>query len=413
MLSPSDKIQYEDGDEEEMSEGDLINYVLLYKSFGGGKRKKDDDKVEEGNEGQKKRRTSNAAAAAKKRDPDDDDEMDEEEVDERKPAAAVKKKNAFDILGKNPRRDAKKKISYANNDEEESSDEEEFDEKPKKKLKKVGGAAAKGGKNKKGKKSKKNKSDDSDSDGFQPDSQSEDDSFVVDDDAESEAMEVDSDSDSDGFIGKKTAKKKKGGGKKVAAAAKKKSAASEKKQTAATKKEDKTAGEELSPIEKLKKEKANDVKIKNNPQALPDDGPYVEPVGMSATDNIVEQIIGAQVQKVGNLLLRAIQHDDADRDKCELFPTPLLNTACSGTDAPSISLSMIKEYLDSVLPGHGFTYEHNMSCEVEPFKQVYLAQNFPGAVLFPDIVKLTGGETVTDVYGREQTIPESEYVGVV
>jgi hypothetical protein len=275
-------------------------------------------------------------------------------------------------------------------------------------VKKAGAvAAAKGGKNKKGKKSKKKKSDDSDSDGFQPDSQSEDDSFVVDDDAESEAMEVDSDSDSDGFIGKKTAKKK--------ASAKKKPASSKKKQPAATKKEDKTAGKypekKISSgggIEALKAAKAKDVLVKNNPQAFPDDGPYVEPVGMSATDNIVEGIIGAMVQKVGNLLLRAIQHDDADRDKCELFPTPLLNTACSGTDAPSISLSMIKEYLDSVLPGHGFTYEHNMSCEVEPFKQVYLAMNFPDAILFPDIVKLTGGETVTDVYGREQTIPESE-----
>ena len=244
-------------------------------------------------------------------------------------------------------------------------------------------ASAKGGKNKKSKKSE------------------DDDSFIVDDDAESEAMEVDSDSDSDGFIGKKAAKKK--------------PVSSKKKQPAATKKEDKTAGKypekKISSgggIDALKAAKAKDVLVKNNPQAFPDDGPYVEPVGMSATDNIVEQIIGAQVQKVGNLLLRAIQHDDADRDKCELFPTPLLNTACSGTDAPSIGLSIIKENLDSMVPGHGFTYEHNMSCEVEPFKQVYLAQNFPDVVLFPDIVKLTGGETVTDVYGREQTIPKSE-----
>ena len=222
-------------------------------------------------------------------------------------------------------------------------------------------------------------------------------------------MEVDSDSDSDSFIGKKTAKKK--------ASAKKKPASSKKKETAATKKKDKNAGKypekKISSgggggIEALKAAKAKDVLVKNNPQAFPDDGPYVEPVGMSATDNIVEQIIGAQVQKVGNLLLRAIQHDDADRDKCELFPMPQLNTACSGTDAPSIGLSIIKENLDSMVPGHGFTYEHNMSCEVEPFKQVYLAQNFPDSVLFPDIVKLTGGETVTDVYGREQTIPESE-----
>jgi hypothetical protein len=32
--------------------------------------------------------------------------------------------------------------------------------------------------------------------------------------------------------------------------------------------------------------------------------------------------------------------------------------------------------------------------------------------LFPDITKLTAGETVIDVYGRAQTIPESEWKAV-
>ena len=57
---------------------------------------------------------------------------------------------------------------------------------------------------------------------------------------------------------------------------------------------------------------------------------------------------------------------------------------------------------------HGFTYEHNMSCEIEPFKQAYIGRNFPEVLLFPDITKLTEKETVVDVYGREQTIPEGE-----
>ena len=55
-----------------------------------------------------------------------------------------------------------------------------------------------------------------------------------------------------------------------------------------------------------------------------------------------------------------------------------------------------------------FDFEHNMSCEIEPFKQAYIGRNFPEVLLFPDITKLTEKETVVDVYGREQTIPDGE-----
>ena len=55
--------------------------------------------------------------------------------------------------------------------------------------------------------------------------------------------------------------------------------------------------------------------------------------------------------------------------------------------------------------GHGFDYKHEMSCEIEPFKQAYIGRNFPGVPLFPDITKLTASEKVLDVYGRPQTIP--------
>ena len=143
---------------------------------------------------------------------------------------------------------------------------------------------------------------------------------------------------------------------------------------------------------------------KNNPQKLPDK-PYVDPVGVDPTNGIVEGIVGAQVRKVGELLLKAIQHSSSD-NKALAFPIKL-QTACSGTDAPSIALGLIQESLNQLgTRNHGFTYSHVMSCEIESFKQAYIGRNFPGVPLFPDITKLTASELVLDVYGQEQTIPD-------
>ena len=152
--------------------------------------------------------------------------------------------------------------------------------------------------------------------------------------------------------------------------------------------------------------------VPNNPQKVPD-APFVDPLGIDPTDGIVEGIISAMVRKVGTLLQSAIRVPDNDRDIGEI-PFPIkLQTACSGTDAPSIALGLIKESLDKLDAGqgaestkHGFQYSHEMSCEIEPFKQAYIGRNFPGVVLFPDITKLTDSETVADVYGRAQKIPK-------
>lgn len=384
-------ITYEDGDQEEMSEAELGKIITL---------KEDDTKVVVKRKKEKTVGDDKSAVAKKKRrtcssfnttavDNDDADVDGDEAL----------------VGGITPRRSAKKNVTYftksdseMDSDEEDSNDDERI--KPKKKAKM---AVAKSNKSGNG---KKRIAIDSDSDEFElgPD--------VADDDDESIAADSEDDFDSDSSTNnnKKPASRK--GGKKPAVVAKKRT-----KATGAIKddddnnndNEDDEDGENVTEsIEALCKRRFNESKPMNNPQALPADGPYVEPVGIDATDGIVEGIIGRMVQKVGHLLLATTKRDDVDREKGELnFPIKL-NTACSGTDAPSIAMGMIKESLDrfcASTEGHAFKYEHNMSCEIEPFKQAYIGRNFPGTLLFPDITKLTEKETVVDVYGREQTIP--------
>jgi hypothetical protein len=80
-------------------------------------------------------------------------------------------------------------------------------------------------------------------------------------------------------------------------------------------------------------------------------------------------------------------------------------------------LGLIKESLDKIMSNSSsssndnsssnlFEYSHQMSCEIEPFKQAYIGRNFPGVPLFPDITKLTASDEVLDVYGRPHCIPE-------
>eukprot|EP00584_Thalassiosira_punctigera_P025640 CAMPEP_0172555300 /NCGR_PEP_ID=MMETSP1067-20121228/58342_1 /TAXON_ID=265564 ORGANISM="Thalassiosira punctigera, Strain Tpunct2005C2" /NCGR_SAMPLE_ID=MMETSP1067 /ASSEMBLY_ACC=CAM_ASM_000444 /LENGTH=2498 /DNA_ID=CAMNT_0013343815 /DNA_START=188 /DNA_END=7684 /DNA_ORIENTATION=+ len=311
-------------------------------------------------------------------------------------------KNASSRKSRTPRRSAKKKVVYADSDteEEEFNDEESEEEAPKKRGKKANGKAARG--KAKGTKGKKNRVDDSDSDEFIVGSEDEDDDSLA---ADPESgMEVESEED--------YAPKKKGKKSAVKTVAFRRGTKADSKPVVAKKGKGKAGPES---IEELCAAKYKDIKLLNNPQQFPEDGPYVEPVGIDATDGIVEGIIGGMVQKVGKLLQGTLAREDNERELGELnFPIKL-NTACSGTDAPSIALGLVKESLDRFLmqgsgaeekKPHGFDYEHNMSCEIEPFKQAYIGRNFPGVLLFPDITKLTQNETVVDVYGREQTIPE-------
>lgn len=194
---------------------------------------------------------------------------------------------------------------------------------------------------------------------------------------------------------------------------------------------------------KLAKDLAS-IKPKNNPQKWPKAtgyGPFVDPVGVDPTQGIVESIIKDQVSKIFGLL----QMVPTTKPGQGLSYPIKLQTACSGTDAPSIALGIVKEEYDKMVAAAAaeakggtddvprlFEYSHEMSCEIEPFKQVraghelgssaqlthwlfvlpisfysqaYIARNFPGVTLFPDILKLSSSEEVLDVYGRPQTIP--------
>jgi site-specific DNA-cytosine methylase len=66
-------------------------------------------------------------------------------------------------------------------------------------------------------------------------------------------------------------------------------------------------------------------------------------------------------------------------------------------------LALVQEHLEHRGMGNVFHHQHVFSCEVEPFKQAYLARNFD-SVLYPDICKLTEDPPI-DCYGQAKPIP--------
>jgi hypothetical protein len=127
---------------------------------------------------------------------------------------------------------------------------------------------------------------------------------------------------------------------------------------------------------------------------------FLDPCGQEATDDIISMLVGEQVDKIQLLLQRAL--DANDHLGSQHMPLKL-GTACSGTDAPALALTLVQEQL--ALRGlQKLEYDHKFSCEVEPFKQAYLARNFD-SLLYPDICKLTD-QVPKDAYGQPQPIPD-------
>ncbi|VEU41203.1 unnamed protein product [Pseudo-nitzschia multistriata] len=352
------RINYEDGDSEDFDGADLREGIQLH------------EKVTE------KPKRKQAKIAIK-------DEIKEEKKDDGETTEVTK-----------GRRRSRGRVSYAEIDEDFmdlDSDEEEIKQK-RKRLKP----------------SKKKKIADSEDDDFeapvedQADTDLDDDMMVDDDDFEEEKTSR----------SKPTRKNTKTSSRKSTKKAEDKKWASNKSTG------NKSITEEFE--ERLETERKR-VKPNNNPQKWPEKGSYVDPVGVDPTHGIVERIVSDQVRKVGGLLQNVrFQQGQKQKDESELSYPIRLQTACSGTDAPSIALGLIKESLARISSkseeksDHLFNYEHMMSCEIEPFKQAYIARNFPGTPLFPDITKLSAidesgsAEKVIDVYGRPQSIPEGD-----
>ncbi len=104
---------------------------------------------------------------------------------------------------------------------------------------------------------------------------------------------------------------------------------------------------------------------------------------MEATDDIIDGLIGQQVDKIGSLLLRSLgqevkdQNDDEHRKSVgglgSINNLLQLGTACSGTDAPALALTLIQEQMEvrglTKEKGKRLEFEHGFSCENDPFKQ--------------------------------------------
>ena len=281
-----------------------------------------------------------------------------------------------------------------------SSEEEKSDSSDDDFVKKLRATSkSKGGKNKAAGKKKRAPPSSSDDDSEVSSIASEESEEISDDAFEEE--EDDGDTEVEEEV--KPQKKRGGGGKKKAAAAKPPGASGGK--------EKKGMAESFKPINAPPY-------FRNAQDVIARENECLDPCGTEATDDIIDGLVGQQVDKIGALLSRALKSEQCDLGSPK---HPLkLGTACSGTDAPALALTLVQEQmkLRNLLPDSSsgrkagpagndsdnlLNVVHEFSCEVEPFKQAYLERNFD-SVLYPDIGKLCDDPPL-DVYGRPKEIP--------
>mmetsp|Transcript_16313 Transcript_16313/g.28556 ORF Transcript_16313/g.28556 Transcript_16313/m.28556 type:complete len:1878 (-) Transcript_16313:150-5783(-) len=127
--------------------------------------------------------------------------------------------------------------------------------------------------------------------------------------------------------------------------------------------------------------------------------PYRHPAGKLPQDVGVEAVVRLQVSKVLQLLKETKAAGD--------WKSLRIGTACSGTDSPVLGAKLSQEALREA--NLDYSFEHVMSCEIEPFKQAFIARNYPQANLFPDIRKLApedGSIYAQNVVGNRMKVPE-------
>lgn len=62
-------------------------------------------------------------------------------------------------------------------------------------------------------------------------------------------------------------------------------------------------------------------------------------------------------------------------------------TVCSGTEAPLTAMNLIREAGRNIGIDVLF-YQHQFSCEIEPFKQAFIRRNHDPPLIFRDVVEL-------------------------
>lgn len=90
-------------------------------------------------------------------------------------------------------------------------------------------------------------------------------------------------------------------------------------------------------------------------------------------------------------------------------------TMCSGTESPILALDMITKSIEDFFRSkfkddksfdHLIQIEHVFSCEIEPFKQAYIERNFQPPLLFRDIREL-GNDQAHTAYGSLAQVPNT------
>ncbi|KAB8294860.1 hypothetical protein EYC80_006821 [Monilinia laxa] len=96
----------------------------------------------------------------------------------------------------------------------------------------------------------------------------------------------------------------------------------------------------------------------------------------------------------------------------------IVATACSGTEAPIIFLSILSKALRK--KGLNFKIVHVFSIEIEPWKQTYIRRNFPGVVILRDITEILSWTDhpeqeglMTTAYGAKYALPASSEIDLL
>ena len=84
---------------------------------------------------------------------------------------------------------------------------------------------------------------------------------------------------------------------------------------------------------------------------------FLDPCGMEATDDIIDRLVGEQLDKIANLLKRSLTMGALGSQKNPL----VLGTACSGTDAPALALTIVQQQLEKRGMCDLFNHEHGKS----------------------------------------------------